>query len=135
MPLLLSTPIKKIDDEEQRVVEHEIVDSDFWQSIITVIRKDGSFRVACRLSELLRSKPGVRRTAERDVDDLDFEQFLLILEADHDFDRDGDEISWHEQHVADAERPYVIENGRQWRAVIAHMTGKRGPVKFTLNPK
>lgn len=102
------------------------------QSMLSVTRSDGRLKILCRLCEVARGWPDTVLGECNSVDDLDFERLLDILESDHGFRRGKDQLGWTENATEKGEMPRLIENARQWKAVLSHMLQRASPLVFTI---
>ena len=102
------------------------------RGIMTIVRKDGAFKALCRPCELTRGWPEGGSRKPSTVDDLQWDVFLAILEADHAFDRKTDCLGFRGGH----ETQYAtIDNDRQWKAVIAYKMVHGQPLNFAVVPR
>jgi len=103
-----------------------------WQGMISVIRKDGTFKALCRPCELRSDWPKGMASSTTTIDDMDWERFVSILAMDHAFDRNTDCLAWDDGKPG---KHSVIDNERQWKAVLAHKMARRDILNFSIIPR
>ena len=87
-----------------------------WQRMISISdERGGEFKAIGRLSDIVYWREECSPQHQPCADELDFGKFMALLKADCGFDSDIHCVAWE----SDGRRS-SIDNGRQWKAVVAH---------------
>ena len=101
----------------------------WWKDMISVIATDGALKPLCRPCELV-----VKHGQHGIIDELDYNQFVRILKAEHGYVSGLHRLTWDVGSAQSSIRPSTIDNARQWKAVIARMSNRGQELTFRLLP-
>ena len=116
-------------------LEYRVTDSarvEWWDEMVEIVRLDGSTRPLCRICDLVDGWPNRQRNTQTVIEHLDFERFKQLMHFDHNFKASEDIITWVRDVSRPADTQSVIENARQWKAVMARMVRHERPIEFTI---